>query len=608
MKKPNKRVYTVLWSLLIVTLLLCSQVNALEVIYPKDNSYVNADSTFFVGNTDKGATLKINNERVKVYPNGSFVHVTELDPGTNEIKIISTSKEGTEKLVYTIDTPTAIRTMAPYPLKINEQSVKPNESLVYKVGDVLQVSFMGSTGHKAYFSIDKKRKNIPMLEQPPKYIKTAPVYGKPARSSTAPVKGIYKGSYKIQAKDEFSNEPIVIKLISQKGSISYKLPVAISTIPQDQPLVIAMIKDDYAVVRNYPGKSRLTPLPAGTMISLTGKIGKDYRFKMGENLEGWISEEDITLLPLGTSIIESSIDAIDIISNENSVYFKIPLSQKHPFIIEQPSEREMYIKLFGVKADIDLFSYEKKDKFLKEVKWTQETKDSVKINIKTDAYQFWGYKYYYDGDTLVLELRKPPIINPDKPLQNIVVCIDPGHGGEELGVVGPTGVPEKQVNLEIALKLKQFLEMKGANVLLTRSVDEDVDLFDRVDFANYNDAQILLSIHNNSLPDGRNPYKEHGTSTYYYHSQSLPMAKIIHKALLEDLEFNDFGLFWSSFVLTRPNEPLSVLLELGFMINPDEYDLLTQSYFQDKIAKSIERGLSYFLFVNSQDQKDKKEN
>ena len=98
----------------------------------------------------------------------------------------------------------------------------------------------------------------------------------------------------------------------------------------------------------------------------------------------------------------------------------------------------------------------------------------------------------------------------------------------------------------------------------------------------------------------RNPFHEHGTSTYYYHSQSLPLAKVLHKAMLEDLMFNDFGIFWDSLVLTRPQESLSVLLEMGFMINPDEYALLIKPEFQDKIAASIARGLEYFMFVNSE--------
>ncbi len=606
MKKGLFRIYIDLLCLLIVTFFviipaLAEESLNLELVYPEKDAKIEAYSTFFVGNTNPEARLRINNERVKVYPNGGFVHVVDLNPGTNIVNVVATANGVSKTITAKIYTPKYETTLPKLPLKIDISSITPKDSIIYKTGDLIQVSFKGSTGNKAYFSIGNKRKNIPMIEQPPKYIKRKPIYGSSTISSFAPVKGIYKGTYRIKEKDIFANEPILVKLVSDRNKVDYKTSSYVLTISPDAPPAVAKVNTDYATVRTYPGKSRLTPLPEGTFITLTGKIGDNYRFEMGDSMNGWISEEDITLLPAGTPVLESSIDIIDIISNEDRVYIKIPLAQRLPVLINQLSPNEMEFKIFGTKANIDLFSYENKDNFLKEVKWLQETSDTVKISLKADAKQFWGYKYYYESDdTLVLEVRKPPIIDPEKPFRGITICLDPGHGGEEDGAKGPTGVPEKQVNLDIALKLEKMLREKGANVVMTRTSDEEVDLYDRVKYAASHDSVILLSIHNNSLPDGRNPYEDHGTSTYYYHSQSLPLAKILHKALLEDAGFKDFGIFWSSFVLTRPNEMLSVLLEIGFMINPEEYNRIIDAEFQEKIAKSITRGLEYFLFTNAE--------
>jgi len=606
MKKAVFRIYIVLLSLLIVTFYTIMPSAAqdklpLELVYPEEEANINAYSTFFVGNTHPDAKLKINNERVKVYPNGGFVHVVDLNPGTNIVNVTSNLGDLTENIATKIYTPKYEKTLPKFPLKIDISSITPNENIIYKAGDLIQVSFKGSTGNKAYFSLGNARKNIPMIEQPPRYIKTQPIYGRSLKSSITPVKGIYKGTYRIRASDDFINEPLIVKLISEKNKVDFKTPVIVSTISPNAPPVVARVTTDYATVRTYPDKSRLTPLPEGTVITLSGKKGDDFRFKMGDSLSGWISEKDVFILPTGTPVLESSIDVIDIISEDDSVLLKFPLSQKAPVLIDQPSPNTLSLKIFGAKANIDLFSYENKDRFLKEVKWTQETSNTVKIKVEADADQFWGYRYYYeDDDTLVLKLKKPPIIDPEHPFDNVTVCIDPGHGGEEEGAKGPTGVMEKEINLDIALKLKKVLEEKGANVIMTREEDEEVDLYDRVDYAVENDAHILLSIHNNSLPDGRDPYKDHGTSTYYYHSQSLPLAKVLHKALLEDIQFNDFGIFWSSFALTRPHETLSVLLELGFMINPEEYNQIIEPEFQDKVVKSIVRGLEYYLFVNSE--------
>ncbi len=606
MKKAIFHIYIVLLCLPIVTFCLLNPVFAqeqlkLEVIYPKDNAEINAYSTFFVGNTHPNADLSINNENVKVYPNGAFVHVINLNSGVNDINLRSVYKDQIKNLMYKIQTPKYETTIPNSPLLIDTNSIQPNQSIIYKEGDLLQVSFKGSTGNRAYFSIGNKRKNIPMTEQPARYTRKLPIYGSTVKSSITPVKGIYNGTYRITAQDEFNNEPLIVKLISKNNKINHKTSITLSAIPANSPPIIAKVANDYAVVRTFPGKSRLTPLPKGTLINLTGRLGDTFRFEMGESMNGWIAVNDVKIMPTGTPVSESSIDIIDIDSDEEKVYIKLPLSQKLPVVIEQPAENILQLKVFGAKANIDLFAYENKDKFLKELKWYQETNNIVKFDIKADAKQLWGYKYYYEDDTLVLELKKPPMINPDKPFENITICLDPGHGGKEDGAVGPTGITEKEINLAIALKLQKILNKKGANVVMTRTTDQFVALDKRVKISKDNDADILLSIHNNSLPDGRNPYKHHGTSTYYYHSQALPLTKTIHSALLEDLNFKDFGVFWSSFVLTRPHEALSVLLEIGFMINPDEYSLITQSKFQDKIADSIARGLEYFLFTNIQD-------
>ncbi|MDD3150084.1 MAG: N-acetylmuramoyl-L-alanine amidase [Candidatus Gastranaerophilales bacterium] len=177
--------------------------------------------------------------------------------------------------------------------------------------------------------------------------------------------------------------------------------------------------------------------------------------------------------------------------------------------------------------------------------------------------------------------------------------MDPGHGGNktlsDIGAIGPTGIPEKEINLKIANYLKQELEKAGAKVIMTRQSDVSVDLYDRPTIARQNNADVLLSIHNNALPDGKNPYREHGTSVYYYHSHSEKLAQIMQKNLLEDLNLKNNGIHKMSFVLTRPTEPISLLIEVGFMIHPDEYTLLLTTAFQQKTAFSIKKGLEEFF-------------
>jgi len=396
-----------------------------------------------------------------------------------------------------------------------------------------------------------------------------------------------------------------INIKSQKGhavnEITYTITVPESkntylpVVSPDPISVVAEITKDYAVTRTYPEQNRLTPLLQGTILNITGKLGTSYRFKYSDSMDGWISENDIKILSDGNCLYESLINTLNIDSDENYVYLKLPLTQKIPFLIDQSSENQMNLKLFGVKAGINLFSYNNASDFIKELKWTQESNNCLNLSIKTNSKQFWGYKYYYEGNTLILKLKKPPHVDVNYPLKGKIICLDAGHGGTELGAVGPTAVPEKLINLGIANNLRKILEKKGAKIIMTRDSDKEVGLYDRVDLANSNEAQVIISIHNNSLPDGKNPYEEHGTSTYYYHPQSLPLAKSIQQSLVPTMEFKDLGLINRSFVLTRPTEALSVLVEVGFMINPYEYNLLITPEFQKKAAIGISQGMENFF-------------
>ncbi len=89
----------------------------------------------------------------------------------------------------------------------------------------------------------------------------------------------------------------------------------------------------------------------------------------------------------------------------------------------------------------------------------------------------------------------------------------------------------------------------------------------RVEIANNAHVDVLLSVHNNSLPDGRDPLNEHGTSSYWYHPQSIGLAHAVNNGMVHDVGFPDFGSRFQNLALTRPSGMLACLAEVGFVIN-----------------------------------------
>ena len=194
----------------------------------------------------------------------------------------------------------------------------------------------------------------------------------------------------------------------------------------------------------------------------------------------------------------------------------------------------------------------------------------------------------------------PENIDDNNPLNGINIFIDAGHGGYEKGTIGPSRILEKDVNLDISKKLIALLQESGANISYSRIEDKQVNLYDRVDIAKESNALISLSIHCNSLPYTKNPYKQHGTESHYYNENAKKLSEIIKTNLVNDLKLKDNGNKKNSLALNRSTNPVSVLVEVAYMINPEEYILLQNETFRRNVAKSIKKSLEeYILYLKN---------
>ncbi|MFQ5753669.1 MAG: N-acetylmuramoyl-L-alanine amidase, partial [bacterium] len=239
----------------------------------------------------------------------------------------------------------------------------------------------------------------------------------------------------------------------------------------------------------------------------------------------------------------------------------------------------------------DWIRYDFGDPTIKEIKWLQPTNGVYQLKIELHNKQQWGFNPYYEDTNLIVEIKRPP---KKLALKELLICIDPGHGPDN-GAIGPTRLKEKDVNLNLALVLKEKLEKKGAQVFLTRKEQHGASLSVRPKMAAFLEADILLSLHHNAIPDGVNPFSSRGSSTYYYHVQSYPLASAIQKRLLEKLKLPNFGLYYDNLALCRPPQMPAVLIEPAFIMHPEEEMLIKSRKQQQKIADAIVKGIEDFL-------------
>ncbi len=171
------------------------------------------------------------------------------------------------------------------------------------------------------------------------------------------------------------------------------------------------------------------------------------------------------------------------------------------------------------------------------------------------------------------------------------VVIDAGHGGYDYGAIYG-GHNEKDITLSIAQKITGYLEAAGIKSYMTRSDDRFVSLAERVEVSNSIEPKVFVSVHANALVT--NPNME-GLQTYYYNSNSLSFANVMHKQLLKDVGMPDQRVRKAGFWVVKHTDVPSLLLELGFMTNVEERKKLTKDSYQNDLAKAVSRGIINYL-------------
>ncbi|MRX71383.1 SH3 domain-containing protein [Bacillus lacus] len=181
--------------------------------------------------------------------------------------------------------------------------------------------------------------------------------------------------------------------------------------------------------------------------------------------------------------------------------------------------------------------------------------------------------------------------NSSPGLSSKTIVIDPGHGGRDGGAVGTRGTLEKDLTLKTAKLVYDKLKASGADVHLTRSQDTYISLPARAAASHYRNADAFISIHYDSSTDSR----VHGLTTYYYSAADKPLASSIHNQLVKRTSSKSLGIRHGDFHVIRENNRPSVLLELGFLSNPNEELSIHSASYQEQVSQAIYYGLTGYL-------------
>ena len=186
------------------------------------------------------------------------------------------------------------------------------------------------------------------------------------------------------------------------------------------------------------------------------------------------------------------------------------------------------------------------------------------------------------------------------------IVVDAGHGGDDPGKIGINDALEKDINLQIALKLQKLLEQNNIKVVMTRDTDQGLysdgatnkkaeDMQTRCKIIEDSDALFTVSIHQNSYTSP----EIQGAQVFYYGQSETgkKLAETLQSALIEQVDPDNHreAKANESYYLLKKTPTPTVIVECGFLSNPAEAELLLQDEYQDKLVNAIYSGIETYL-------------
>jgi len=552
--------------------------------------------------TDAGNRGFVNGEEVHVYRTGIFVaDQIPLKMGLNRIEAAVETPEGMRlsrvRWVERTEPEPPSRPPA-LPLEIVPASVQPKEERIVQPGDWIPVQFRGSPGHFASFRIGDRMSWQAMTELP--------------GSATGESSGLYSGAYVVQPNDCFEDTQVTLRLernpevatgIRSPRWVSTESPSGISTLDPTCPL-IAEVTGNSANLKVGLGEVRLggpilTTVPQGTRLRLSGKIGSNWRVCLSESVEAWVEQRAIRLLPPGTQPAWDYLTSFTVTGDEKYDVIYIPNSARVPFRVRPIDEPNgLWIDLYGITANTTWITQHLEAKGVKRVNWEQIEPSLYRLMVELEYPQLWGYEATQEGNTLMVRIKRPPVIAgpPSSPVAGLLIALEAGHGGPtNVGARGLSGTLEKDVNYGTTTKLAALLEQRGARIVMLRRGDETITIEDRIQRALDSKADMLISIHANAAGSERGYLRVSGTSTNYKYNFVRPLSLRIYERMLQ-LGLSPFGNIGSrnyrpSLITQMP----ALHVEQGFMTHPGDEELLNDPEFQQKMAEAIAQGIEDYL-------------
>ncbi|MFO7852681.1 MAG: N-acetylmuramoyl-L-alanine amidase family protein [Bacteroidota bacterium] len=538
--------------------------------------------------TDYPARVSIEGKEVKQYKTGIFFKSIILEEGPNRVRATVVTPDS-QKVFYEreffFEEIDARRSA--FPLWIDGASVEPAHDFELLPDDVMRISFKGSLGQEAYITVQP---GGPVIRCSREDFEDHSLY-----RADLPMHDLRTGvKYSLTLK--------LIPLVEQSGCDPYNLETGKHfTIKELEDFPMVRIKSENTRLTYNLGAPRLggpirSELDPGIIFKINGSFGDKYRVRLSRVENGFLDRDDVEILPTGVVQPSYYITSMSCSPSSYADVLSIPYLEPVPWEIHpDPENNRIIINLYGVKTSSTWISHYAGLKIIDRISWEQSTPETYRVYVNLKTKNIWGYDIDVEGPRLVLRLKYPPEydLEGEKTLAGLKIAIEAGHGGSNTGAIGLSGLLEKDINLDLSLRLGNLLKQMGAAVIQVRDSDTDMSLIEKRDSAISSGADMLISIHANA--GGRGYLSVDGTSTYYHNPFWAPLAETIYKRLLE-MDLDEFGVVGSfNYTGIRLSEMPSVLVEQAFMSHAEDEEKMADPAFRQQMAEKIYQGILDYL-------------
>lgn len=532
------------------------------------NISTNDKSYTFQGASDPNSPVTVGGEKIATDENGFFSYTVDLQPGENKFTFSHKAKT----MTFTINRQVQV---------IKE--VNPTGSLDVDGGMKVTVTAVAYENSTVMVSLNGQ--NYPMsVDQ---------TTGDEELRGTSYQR--YTGSFIVPKATKEEQHLGNLKITATWEGITQSAQgasVTVNKLAIVEDGVLVRVTANQAIVfpideiGPYPS-SKDYRLPKGT---LDYAVGEEVIYKNGDDIRKYYK------LASGMRVYSSDISAVSdsslYVANNKISGMTVKADNNYTYVILQSEQPVPFVPSYNnTKFSID-FKYTSsvteniasltKNPLFSSATWNGTT---LTLALKTQG-AFLGYKAYHQDGTIVFRFNNPTTIKG----ANIVV--DPGHGGVDNGAPGfNPNYQEKHINWAIAKKLASELESKGANVLLLNTINTTMDMDTRLAKAQAFNAQVYISVHNNSAANS----SATGTEIYYFYPFAQPLASKLSPAISSALNTNNRGAKFGVYYVTRDPQFVGILSECGFMSNNKEYKKLIDSKYQNQIAEGMASAIASFL-------------